>query len=108
MNQKWPLHPQPASYQLLRHWIENLAEAYEVSYKSFCKNALKLNPEEINTLSRSPPEKALIILSNGTGVAIADLRERSLYAMWKLLLQELAKSLEENPESFLFKKVYKT
>ncbi|MEY3106615.1 MAG: hypothetical protein RIT35_781 [Pseudomonadota bacterium] len=47
---KWPLHPKPYKYQLLYSWVEQLAELYGVSYKSFCKNVLKLSAEEISDL----------------------------------------------------------
>lgn len=103
MSKKWPLHPQPGSYQVLRPWVERLAEAYEVSYKGFCKNALKLTPEETSRLNTLSPESALVILSNGTGLPIEDLRERNLPMMLRKLIQELDKALAENPDLYLFK-----
>lgn len=100
MNKKWPLHPKPSEYQLLYSWIEEVSETYEVSYKSFCKNVLKLTGREISELRSVLPEKALIILSNGTGITIEDLRKRDLHSTFNKLQFELAEMIKENPEPF--------
>ena len=109
-HKKWPLRPKPHQYQLLYSWIERLAEAYGISYGSFCKNVLELTPEEIGNLRRTLPEKALFILSNGTGVPIDDLRKRDLHTMFKIIFDEIGQVIEEHPEEFacfLNKNVYK-
>ena len=108
---KWPLHPQPYSHQLLYRWVEQLAEAYGVSYQSFCKNVLELTPEEIGNLRTALPEKALLILSNGTGMPIDDLKKRDLHTMYKILLDEISEWTETHPEEcadFLSRSVFKT
>jgi len=100
MNKKWPLHPKPSEYQLLYSWIEEVSETYEVSYKSFCKNVLKLTGREISELRSVLPEKALIILSNGTGITIEDLRKRDLHGIFRKIELDLEKMIKENPEPF--------
>lgn len=107
---KWPLHPKPHSNQLLYRWIEQLAEAYGVSYKCFCKNVLDLTPEEISSFRTVFPEKALLILSSGTGMPIDDLRRRDIYTMYKIALEELSQWTETHSEErahFLSRSVYK-
>ena len=110
-SKKWPLHPQPYSNQLLYRLVEQLAEAYGVSYKCFCKNVLELTPEEISNFRTVFPEKALLILSSGTGIPIDDLRKRDIYTMYKIALEELSQWTETHPEEcahFLDRNVYKT
>ncbi len=89
MNKKWPLHPKPYKHQLLYNWVKHLAEIYEVSYQKFCNDVLNLTPQEISSLNTELPEKALIILSNGTNIPIEDLRERDLHTIFRKLIQEL-------------------
>ena len=100
MNKRWPLHPKPYKCQLLYSWVEHLAEIYGVSYQSFCQNVLKLTPQEISYLYISLPEKALIILSNGTNIPIDNLRERSLDTMFQKLMQELKEMEPIPPKKF--------
>jgi hypothetical protein len=95
---RWPLHPKPREYELLYRWIERLSEGYEISYKTFCKNVIELTPEEIGKLRTVLPEKALVTLSNGTGVPIEDLRQRELNTMFKIQLEELARLMKEHSE----------
>jgi hypothetical protein len=107
---KWPLHPKPTQYQILYGWVEHLAEIYGVNFKKFCRNVLDLTPEETNRLRTILPEKALFILSEGTGVPIDDLRKRDLDTMFKALLEEFYKRVEAHPEDFVHlasKNVYK-
>jgi hypothetical protein len=100
MDKRWPLHPKPGEYQLLYCWIKEISETYKVSYKSFCRNALKLTEKEISELRRELPEKALIILSKGTGVPIWDLRKRDLHGIFRKIELDLEKMIKENPEPF--------
>ena len=37
---RWPLHPQPTSYETLETYVRRLAECYGVSYPCFCLHAL--------------------------------------------------------------------
>ena len=98
---RWPLRPKPHQNQLLYSWIERLAEVYGISYRCFCKNVLELTPEEIGGLCTVLPEKALFILSNGTGVPIDDLRKRDLHTMIKIMSDEIGKIMETHPEEFV-------
>lgn len=95
------MHPKPHKYQLLYSWIEYLAEVYGISYQCFCKDVLKLTPEEIRCLRTRLPEKALFILANGTGVPIDDLRKRDLHTMFKILSDDLSQLMEAHPEEFV-------
>lgn len=104
------MHPKPYPSQLLYRWVEQLAEAYGVSYQCFCEKVLGLTHEETGNLHKILPEKALLILSNGTGVPIDDLRKRDLYTMYKIAFEELSQWVETHPEecaNFLDKTVYK-
>lgn len=78
----------------------HLAEAYEISYQSFCKNALELTPEEIGSLRTILPKKALIIVSNGNGVPIADFRKRDLHTTFKTIFDEIGQIMKVHPEEF--------
>lgn len=100
MIKKWPLHPKPYEYELLYRWIERLAKVYEISYHSFCKNVLGLTTQEISDLRKSLPEKALVILSNGTGIPITDLKTRDLLGIFETLKQAIEKEIEERPDTF--------
>ena len=46
------------------------------------------------------PEKALIILSKGTGVPIWDLRKRDLHGIFRKIELDLEEMIKENPEPF--------
>ena len=86
MNKRWPLHPKPEDNQLLYEWVKDLANLYEINFQSFCKRVLKLTSEEIFDFINFVPEKALIILSNGTGIPVNDLKGRdvnSRYGRWQ-------------------------
>lgn len=96
----WPLHPKPSEYEILYRWIERLARAYGVSFRVFCRVVLGLTPEEIGDLRTILPEKALHILSNGTGVPISDLRERDLYSMFRRAQDELERDIKAHPEKY--------
>jgi len=94
MNKRWPLHPKPEGNQLLYEWVKDLADLYEVSYKHFCKTVLKLTSEEILYFRNSIPEKALIILSNRTGISIDDLRGRDMDSRFKKWKEEYEAMVE--------------
>ncbi len=94
---KWPLHPKPKPYQTLGSWIRDLSHEYGVSYNRFCKKVLNLTKEEMDHLSNTLPEKAVLTLSNGTGIAVEDLRQRTLANIINRLLQELPPSVYEKP-----------
>lgn len=82
------------------NWIERLEKEYGVSYQSFCKNVFTLTLDEISNLRTKLPERALVILSNGTGVPIDNLRKRDLYKLQKIMYAELSELLETYPEEF--------
>lgn len=98
--QRWPVHPTLQEYQLLYQWIEKLAEAYGVSYFCFCTNVLGLTREEIGELRNTLPENVLVILQQGTGVAIDELRKRDLTGIFKKLYDELERFAKDNPVEF--------
>ena len=100
MIKKWPLHPKPDTYELLYNWVKTLANIYGVNYKSFCKNVLGLESDEISNLRSSLPERAIVILANGTGISAADLSKRDLRSTFEKLTQEVAKEMEKNPDAF--------
>lgn len=99
---KWPLHPKPSKYQLLYSWIEDLAKKYGINYQRFCKDVLGLTAEEIGALRMTLPEKALLILSNGTGIPLEDLSKRDLHTTFKMLSEEIAQRMETHPEEFVW------
>jgi len=94
MNKRWPLHPQREDNQLLYEWVKDLADLYGVGYQYFCRKVLKLTSEEIFDFRSSAPEKALIILSNGTGIAIDDLRGRDIDSRHKKWKEEYESMVE--------------
>lgn len=96
------MHPKPSQYQLLYQWVEKLAEEYGVSYQSFCKNILELTPEEIGDLRTILPEKALLVLSSGTGIPLEDLSKRDLHTTFKMLSEEIAQRMITHPEEFVW------
>ena len=98
---KWPLHPKPSEYQCLDSWIENLAKFYGVTYQTFCKNVLGLTSQEIAALTESLPEKAILILSRGTGIPCDDLRERSLTGSMRKLMLAISLEMEKTSEKKL-------
>lgn len=100
MIKRWPLHPKPRPYELLYNWTETLAEIYGVSHRSFCRNVLELEPEEISSLRSLLPEKAITILANGTGIPVNDLSVRYLGGIFEQLKQEVKKEIEKNPDAF--------
>ena len=100
MVKKWPLHPKPYEYQLLYSWIEKLAEVYGISYRCFCQNVLGLEYNEISELRSFLPERAIIILANGTGISVDDLSKRDLNGMFEKIKQEIDKIIEKDPNAF--------
>ena len=92
--------PKPDTYELLYNWVETLANIYGVNYKSFCKNVLGLESDEISNLRSSLPERAIVILANGTGIPTADLSKRDLRSTFEKLTQEVAKGKEKNFDAF--------
>jgi hypothetical protein len=77
-------------------WIKKISETYEVSYKSFCRNALKFTEKEVSELRKVLSEKSLIILSKGTGVPIWDF----LHGIFRKIELDLEEMIKENPEPF--------
>lgn len=90
---KWPLHPKLYKNELLSDWIYRIAKVYEIGYPVFCKKVLLLNSEEICDLSYFLPEKALNILSAGTGIPIDELQHRNLRSMYPKATEYFKNSL---------------
>lgn len=95
MNKRWPLHPKPKGDQLVSEWIRELANLYEINYQNFCHRVLKLTNDEAFYLSDTIPEKVLVILSNGTGISIDDLRWRNTSSVYKKWKEEYEARLEK-------------
>jgi hypothetical protein len=95
VSKRWPLHPQPYKNQFLYHWVKDLAAIYEVSYRKFCIDVLKLMQCEISRLDTFVPEKALAILSTSTGIALDDLRYRTFKGVFEKLLKESKSSIDQ-------------
>mgnify|MGYP000582510001 CR=1 FL=1 len=59
-----------------------------------------LKSHEISDLRSSLPEKAIIILANGTGISVDDLSWRDLSGLFEKLKRVIDKEIEENPDAF--------
>ena len=94
MNKRWPLHPKPHTNQLLSEWVKDLANIYDTDYKNFCQKVLKLTCEEISNFRSFIPEKALTILSDGTGIPIDDLAGRDITTRYKKWAEEYEAMVE--------------
>ncbi|WP_086740528.1 TniQ family protein [Erythrobacter colymbi] len=71
----WPLHPRPEDNENLRQYVERLARAYGVSFKTFCFNALNIaHEDEEARLFLKPTGEVLSRLSAGVGISIEELR----------------------------------
>ena len=92
---RWPVHPQPKPYELLYCWVKRISKIYNISYNNFCSSVLKLTPEEISELRHCLPEKAIAILSKGTGIPKSDLRERYSCGIYRKLAAALEESVKE-------------
>lgn len=92
-SRRWPLHPQPREYETLRRWIERIAESYGLPAHNFCPPLFDCRcPSE---LEAEPLDRALEILSAGTGVPAAAIREMQLARVFDAMLKEYARRLEE-------------
>ena len=85
----WPLHPQPHKYEPLSLWVERLAGAYGVYYRTFCYHALGLRGSDILELSENPSEEVLEKLAAGTGVPVNRLREMTIGSLMSQLQNEM-------------------
>lgn len=97
MSDRWPLHPTPGPYDLLRQWIRRIANSYDISYEVFCLRVLNLERAEADQLSFNPPDETLKILAKGTGQSIAHLREMTVAMRMLRATEELNKALAEDP-----------
>jgi hypothetical protein len=86
----WPLHPQPEDNENLRQYVERLAGAYGVSFKTFCSNALNIaHEDEEARLFSNPTEDVLSRLSAGVGMEVEELRMLS-ESRWRRFTQATA------------------
>lgn len=70
------MHPPPSELETLNTYVKRLAHLYDVSYITFCVNALGGPPTDREARSlRNPSDTVLERLSEGTGVPVVDLRE---------------------------------
>jgi hypothetical protein len=100
MSQRWPVHPPPREFDILEHWIGELAAAYGVSKLTFCCQALGLKPQEIALLRDNPPEQALRKLEAGTGVPLQQLQDMTIHTLFRRMTQALERIRQEDPEGF--------
>jgi hypothetical protein len=97
MSDRWPLHPLPWEDEFLSEWIRRIAKSYGISYRVFCLRVLKLNDSEIMYMNDDPSEKALDILSKGTGQPIEVLREMTVPARCR----QMQKGFEEGRSEYV-------
>lgn len=85
----WPLHPQPRHFEPLTLWLERVARAYGLRYRSFCRYGLGLEHLTITELCESPSEAVLEKISAGTGVPTSRLRAMTIGSLILQLQAEL-------------------
>lgn len=85
----WPLHPQPCQYETLTMWVERLAAAYGLSFRTFCYRVLALPYLESLVLSETPSQAVLERLAAGTGVPVTRLREMTIGMLIPQIQREL-------------------
>lgn len=85
----WPLHPQPCQYETLTMWVERVAAAYGVSFRSFSYRVLGLPYSESVFLSENPSQAVLERLAAGTGVPVTRLREMTIGVLIPQIQREL-------------------
>lgn len=87
---RWPLHPQPTSYETLETYVRRLAECYGVSYPCFCLHALgiPITDSEARRFKEPSPE-LLQRLSEGVGIPVDRLAKMTWQHIWTKLLEEV-------------------
>jgi hypothetical protein len=100
MSERWPLHPLPTEFELLRPWVRRIAESYGVSYHLFCLNVLNLDRYEADRLNQEPGEEVLEILSRGSALPIERLREMTMTGMFQRANVLFEEEYRRDPEGF--------
>ena len=87
---RWPLHPQPRSYDTLERYVRRLAECYGARYEHFCLRALGIPLADSRARwFAEPASEVLQRLSAGTGIPIGQLEQMTLARVWDRLTEEL-------------------
>jgi hypothetical protein len=87
---RWPLHPMPRSYDTLERYVRRLAECYGVRYETFCFRALGIALDDSRSRGfTDPTTDVLQRLSVGTGVAVAQFEQMTLWKVWTRIAEEL-------------------
>ena len=87
---RWPLHPQPYSYETLGQYARRLAECYGASYENFCLRALGIPTVDSQARRfKEPAPEVLQRLSQGTGVPVEQLEQMTWWRIWARLLDEM-------------------
>ncbi|MDD1617566.1 MAG: hypothetical protein CG439_2670 [Methylococcaceae bacterium NSP1-2] len=100
MQRRWPLHPKPYDFEILERYVRRLAEAYGVSYESFCLHALGIPRADSETRQfKEPSPEILSRLSEGTGIPIDQLEQMTLLRTFSRLTKDLQEYLAV-PENY--------
>lgn len=67
---RWPLHPTPLRFERLDTYVRRLAETYGTGFRTFCRQALGGDADEIGLLVGQPAPLMLARLSAGTGLSV--------------------------------------
>jgi hypothetical protein len=89
---RWPLHPQPSTWEPLDAYVRRLADAYGARLETFGRRALGIEPEIVRNLDRVP-RRVLERLSAGTGVSLERLEGMRSDRLWTRLVEEIERLL---------------
>ena len=89
---RWPLHPQPSTWEPLGAYVRRLADAYGTRLETFGRRALGIEPEIVRNLDRVP-RRVLERLSAGTGVSLERLEGMRSDRLWTRLVEEIERLL---------------
>jgi len=84
---------------MLERYVRRLAECYGTRYEYFCLRALGIPRNEGETrIFQKPTPELLQRLSDGTGIAVAQLEQMTPERVWNRLAEEIRQSMvmEEN------------
>jgi len=91
---RWPLHPQPDTYEMIDPYLRRLALCYGVQHRYFLQKILAMSVSELQEYRMEElPPKALQILSNGTGVRLRRLKLMSPTNVWKRIMRDINKTM---------------
>ncbi|HYA39646.1 MAG TPA: TniQ family protein [Candidatus Methylomirabilis sp.] len=83
---RWPLHPQPRTYETLEAYVHRLAGCYGARYDDFCCRVLGLSHGD---KLQEPAADVLRRLSEGTGVPFEQLARMTWRHIWNRLMDEM-------------------